>query len=190
MTSCELRAILRKVGISQSDLAQLIGITARAVSLWMTDDTKPVPGAVSAYANLLASLPENSRENELRRLKKGRMAMRDGMYGIGFRFGDAGGEGILTFEDGRVYGVDAGGARYDGTYVYNEVTGLTDVFVKVTFPPNGYSVFGIVHPYEWSIDVVASLNPKLDAGETMVKTSIGKELPARYRFLRDLPLAA
>jgi hypothetical protein len=43
--------------------------------------------------------------------------------------------------------------QYDGDYLFNEKTGLAEVDLKVTFPPNVKSVFGLAHPYEWSIGV-------------------------------------
>jgi hypothetical protein len=80
--------------------------------------------------------------------------------------------------------------RYDGEYLFDEPSGMADVKIKVTFPPNVKAVFGIVNPYEWSFDVTVKFNPKQNSGQLAVKTSIGKPLNARYVFLRDLPEAA
>ena len=59
-------------------------------------------------------------------------------------------------------------------------------FVKPLNDP----VFGIVNPYEWSIDVQASFDPSHDRGTLPVHTSLGAALAAEYTFLRTLPEAA
>ena len=116
--------------------------------------------------------------------------MRDGMYGITFQGQQGEGMGLLVFDSGRVYGTDTQGVRYDGEYVFDERSGLANVKVKIVFPPNVTAVFGISNPYEWAFDVTTSFNPKLNAGPLSVKTSLGKQVNAQYRFLRNLPDAA
>lgn len=191
MSSQELKKILSEIEVSQNELAYLIGITPRAVSLWMTEG-REVPGPAMAYARLLRNIPLGLRQAELSKLKQRRNEMRDGMYLISFENenGKAAGHGMLTLDSGNVCGADVGGARYDGTYSYNENTGLAEIICKVTFSPNAMSIFGIINPYEWSIDVTATINPKVDEGRTQVKTSLGKGARAVYKFLRALPLAA
>ena len=49
----------------------------------------------------------------------------------------------LIFDTGRVYGVDPAGGKYDGGYVYDENSGLADLRLKVTMPPNVPSVLGM-----------------------------------------------
>ena len=93
---------------------------------------------------------------------------------------------MLTFDNGRVYGVDTERGRNDGEYLFDEVSGLANVNLKVTMPANGMSVFGISNLYEWAIDVTASLDPKRDEGSVEVKNALGS-LRAQYRFLRALP---
>ena len=116
--------------------------------------------------------------------------MRNGIYQIAFQSPSDSGTGFLTFEDGVIYGVDVGGAKYDGDYTIDEATRLANVHLKVTYPAGGRSVFGIENPYEWSIDVTAPFDPKMDQGKTIVKTSVGRSLKAQYQFMRPLPVAA
>ena len=99
--------------------------------------------------------------------------MKNGMYVIGFE----GAIGILTFEDGVVYGVDQAGVKFDGGYVV-EGSGMVRVTIKVTYPPYVSTIFGVTNPYEWSIDVAALLDPAQDFGETSVETSIGPKSKA------------
>jgi DNA-binding transcriptional regulator YiaG len=190
MRGGDLKAVLAEVGLTQADFARLIEVTPRAIALWMADE-RQIPGPAEGYLRLFRLLPSNLRQIELNRLKAKGTSMRDGMFRIIFQ-GQTGsqkvvGMGVLIFENGRVYGSDTEAVRYDGTYVYNERSGLADVQIKVTFPPNVEAVFGISNPYEWAFDVTTSIDPKKDVGVAQVKTSLGKPITAQFAFLRSLP---
>lgn len=116
--------------------------------------------------------------------------MRDGMFGITFQGQQGAGMGLLIFDNGRVYGTDTQGVRYDGDYLFNEKSGLADVKLKVTFPANVRAVFGTSNPYEWAIDVTTTLDPKQNSGALTVRTSVGQPISAQFTFLRTLPEAA
>jgi len=189
MQSSDLRAALIELGITQADFARLIDITPRGVALWMADE-RTIPGPAEAYVRLMRLLPPNLRQVELGRLIQKGTAMRDGMFGITFQGQQGAGMGLLVFDNGRVYGTDTEGVRYDGEYLYNESSGLADVKLKVTFPPNVQAVFGISNPYEWAFDVTTKFDPKQKAGALVVNTSLGKPINAQFRFLRGLPEAA
>jgi hypothetical protein len=189
MSSEELEVVLAELGITQADFARLIGVTPRAIALWVADE-RSIPGPAEAYLRVLQLLPQNLRQVELNRLKQKGTTMRDGMYGISFQGQQGAGMGLLIFENGRVYGTDTQGVRYDGEYLYSESTGLADVKVKVTFPPNVRAVFGISNPYEWAFDVTTSFNPKQNSGPLTVRSSVGQPLNAQFVFLRTLPEAA
>lgn len=186
MLVSDLRDILEDVGLSQSAFARLIGVTPRAVTLWMSGE-RAIPGPAEAYARLLSLLPANLRQIELARLDDRRSDMRDGMYGVQYGSVAGAGLGVIILDTGRVYGADAGGCKYDGAYIYNEKTGLADLDLKLTFAPNAQAVFGIRNPYEWSINVKASLDPRVDVGNLQIKTEIGPSIQARYEYLRPLP---
>jgi hypothetical protein len=190
MTSTELKKLLVALELTQADFSRLIGMTPRAVNLWMTDVAREVPGPAAAYARLLVALPPNLRQVEFSRLKEGGTAMRDGMFGVTYRGQAGAGMAVLIFDSGHVYGTDVAKARYDGGYVFNESTGMVDVTIKVTFPPHVTSVLGIVNPYEWSIDVKTTFDPRLDSGHLNVATSVGQMLQAQFTFMRALPEAA
>lgn len=189
MTGADLKAILAELGITQAGFARLVSVTPRAVTLWVTDE-RSISGPAEAYIRLLLLLPPNLRQVELNRLKEKGTAMRDGMFGITFQGKQGAGMGVLVLDNGRVYGTDTEGVRYDGEYLFHEATGLADLKLKVTFPPNVASVFGISNPYEWSFDVTATINPKVKSGPVAVKSSLGLPLNAQYVFLRNLPEAA
>ncbi len=189
MTSDELKAALAELGITQADFARLIGVTSRAITLWVAEQ-RSIPGPAEAYLRVLQLLPQNLRQVELNRLKRKGTEMRDGMYGISFQGQQGVGMGVLIFENGRVYGTDTQGVRYDGEYLYSESTGLADVKIKVTFPPNVRAVFGISNPYEWAFDVTTSFNPKQNSGPLTVRSSVGQPINAQFVYLRTLPEAA
>ncbi len=94
---------------------------------------------------------------------------------------------MIILDNGRVYGADEAGVRYDGEYLFDESAGLADIKVKVTFPPNVRAVQGISNPYEWSFDITAKFDPRQNSGNIALKTSLGEPLNAQYVFLRGLP---
>jgi hypothetical protein len=187
MDSMQLKSRLTDLRLSQADVARLLGVTSRAVALWVGND-RPIPGPVVAYLRVLSLLPSNLLQLELSQLKGG--FMRDGMYRVRFQSPSDSGDGVLVFDSGRVWGTDIGNARYDGEYLVNDHTGKADVRLKVTFPANGMSVFGIKNPYEWSIDVTTILDPQHTRGQLTVQTSLQQALTAQYEFMRPLPDAA
>lgn len=189
MTGNELKRALAEISLSQADFARLVGVTSRAVALWMSEE-RSIPGPAEGYLRLFQVLPANLRQIELGRLKERGTPMRDGMYGITFQGRQSAGMGMLVFDAGRVYGTDTQGVKYDGEYIFNESTSRAEVKIKVTFPPNVVSVFGVSNPYEWAFDVTTSLDPKLNSGPLDVRTSIGQPLSAQYIYLRALPDAA
>jgi len=186
MLSNELKAFISELGISQADFARLVGVTSRAVTLWLAEE-RAIPGPVESYVRLLQVLPGSLKYIELGRLKEKGTGMRDGMYGITFQGQQGAGTGVLVFDNGRIYGTDTEGVRFDGEYVFHDTSGLADVKVKVTFPPNVTAVFGISNPYEWSFDVTTAFHPMRKSGPLPVKTSLGKVINAQFVFLRSLP---
>ena len=184
----DLKLALSELSISQVDLARLVGVTPRAVAMWIAGD-REIPGAVEAYIRLFGSLTVAQRQAELARLKDRRSTMRDGMYGVEYTASHGSGMACLVLDTGRVYGVDPLGGKYDGEYTYDENSGLADLTLKVTMPANVPSVLGIQNPYEWSIDARTKLNPKVDRGSLQVSTSVGRSIAASYRYLRPLPNA-
>jgi hypothetical protein len=70
-------------------------------------------------------------------------------------------------KNGRIYGSDTEGVRFDGEYLYDERAGLADVKIKVTVQPKVMTVFGVSNPYEWSFDVTSHLNPKKILGGSL-----------------------
>jgi hypothetical protein len=189
MTGHDLKTLLTEFELTQADFARLLGITLRAVALWVADE-RTIPMTVDAYVRVFRLLPLNLRQIELNRLKQKGTNMRDGMFGITFQGQHGKGMGVLIFDSGKVYGTDEAAVQYDGDYIFDEASGLVEVKVKVTYPPNVRAVQGIANPYEWSIIVETKFDPRQNAGALKLKTSLGQPLSAQYVFLRSLPEAA
>jgi hypothetical protein len=189
MMGHDLRAFLTEFELTQADFARLLGITLRAVALWVAGE-RTIPTTVDAYMRVFRLLPLNLRQIELNRLKQKGTNMRDGMFGITFQGQHGKGMGVLIFDSGKVYGTDEAAVRYDGDYIFDEGSGLVGAKVKVTFPPNVKAVQGISNPYEWSIIVETEFDPKQNSGTLTLRTSLGQPLDAQYVFLRSLPEAA
>jgi hypothetical protein len=189
MTPDELRFALVELGITQVELARLIDVTPRAITLWLGNE-RGIPGSVEAYIRLLKSLPQGQRQIELSRLNKGAPTMKDGIYHIEYEGTHGQGYAMLVFDGGRIYGSDALKGEYDGQYIANPTTGAVDVSLKVKMPPNAPSVLGIVQPFEWALEIRASMNPAQDSGVISVANNLRQPLRAHYQFMRALPLAA
>jgi hypothetical protein len=189
MTNIDLRMLLEELDLSYAAFARLVEVTPRAVTLWLSGD-RTIPGPAVAYLRAFKLLPLNLRQVELSRLKHRGTGMRDGMFGISFEGQHGAGDGVLVFDAGKIYGTDTEGVRFDGEYEFDEGTGRVHAKLKVTFPANVHSVFGVENPYEWSMDVTTSFDPRIDSGPLPVTTSLHQPLKAQYRYLRALPDAA
>jgi hypothetical protein len=193
MTASDLRASIGKLGLTQVGIARLLGVTARAVTLWLGEQ-RAIPGPVEAYLRLLTAAPEAIRLAEVQRFNESETTMRDGMYAIEYYSNDTGktmaGYGFVVFDAGKVYGGDPFGGSYNGEYAYNPTNGLADVKVKLTFPPGGMAVFGVSLPYEWSVEATTTFDPLANPGAAVLTTANAQTVRVGFRFVRALPDAA
>jgi hypothetical protein len=97
------------------------------------------------------------------------------------------GAGALVLDGGKAYGGDPFGGKYDGSYVYDDATGMANVRLKLTFQPGGVAVFGEGYPVEWSIDVTAAVDPRVEVGNTSFVTPHGQKVDVQYKYLHALP---
>ena len=186
----ELRAVLTRLDLSQADFARLLGVTPRSVSQWLAEDGKVVPGPAEAYLRLYGTMPEAARQVEIQRLREAQIGMRDGVFLVvyGSVFPDGGvteGWAMITLDRGKVFGADVMGGRYDGHYI------LVDVNVRVTFPPNVMSVMRVSNPYEWSLPLAVSFDPRLNEGTTSITNPLAGAPPlvVKFRYLRGIAAA-
>jgi transcriptional regulator with XRE-family HTH domain len=193
MTAADLRHSLERLGLAQATFARLLGVTTRAVTLWLSEH-RAVPPPVEAYLRLFNAAPNAVRIAEVQRFRESETTMRDGMYAVEYFSDDTGqrmaGYGFVIFDAGKVYGGDPAGGSYNGEYTYDPATGFADVSIKLTFPPDGIAVFGVSLPYEWSVNATASVNVAADPGTALLTTAHGQKVGVQFRFIRALPDAA
>ncbi|HEY1728116.1 MAG TPA: hypothetical protein VGG22_07075 [Candidatus Baltobacteraceae bacterium] len=193
MKASDLRASLHKLGFSQADFARLLGVTSRAVSMWLGEQ-RAVPPPVEAYLRLFTAAPEATRLAEVQRLSESELTMRDGMYAVEYYSNDTGqtlvGYGFVIFDAGKVYGGDPFGGTYNGEYTFDPATELVNVRIKLTFPPGAQAVFGAGPPYEWSVEATTSFLPQTTVGNALLVTTLGQTVNVSFRFIRPMPEAA
>ena len=112
--------------------------------------------------------------------------MKDGLYQLEFAGRNGAGIGVLIFENGRVFGSDAGFGKYDGTYTMNPATKMADIKLRVEMPAGSESILGPAQPFSWNVDVETSLDPTRDSDVISVRTNLGAA-QARYQYMRSLP---
>ncbi len=187
MSPADLRSALNALSLPQSDFAQLVDVTPRAVSLWLSGE-RAIPGPLTAYLRLLLSLPAGQREAEFSHLGLGGPTLRDGMYRFGYSVALAKrGEATLILDGGRIFGTDAGKSRYDGSYASNHESGMIEVRVRVELRAGETSVVGPAQPFDWILEAWGHLPPRTEQGETVFNTNLGTAIDVAYDFLRPLP---
>ena len=187
MSPADLRSALNLLSLAQSDFAKLVGVTPRAVSLWLSGE-RTIPGPLGAYVRLLLSLPIGQREAEFSHLGLGTATLRDGMYR--FRYSadsERRGEAVLVFDSGRVFGTDAGKSRIDGSYASNHEKGMIELRVRIELQAGEKSVVGPAQPFDWILEAWGYLRPHAEQGEAVFQTNAGMPVDVAYDFMRPLP---
>jgi hypothetical protein len=185
MNADELRQSLSSLAITQLDLARLLGVTSRAVSLWATDE-RGVPGPAAAYLRLLLALPKALQAKELATLKQEKSIMCEGMYLFTYQGHTGVGLGMIVLTDGHAFGTDTG-VQYDGTYAPSPTRpGFVDLQLKATVPPGIGLVQGVPpQPVEYRFDLNCTF-PARGSADLQIPTPFGA-VRAQVRFLRDIP---
>ena len=200
MTAAELRATLGILDLRQHQAARLLGVTVRAVGMWINEE-REVPGPVAAYFSLLGSLPAVLRLRELARIEENSEVF-DGMYLMEFSSGPSAGIappesglGVLIFQDGRIFGSDSH-LSYDGDYAPTGRSGEVTMKVRVSVPPgvNVQLIQGVMSGHEgFSFDVGPQNVALGNSGGAVltVMTPIGepdkRAVTVRLTKLRNLP---
>lgn len=186
MNSAELRVALADLRLSQVELAQLIRISPRAISLWLSGE-REVSGPTAAYLALLRSLPRALQVKEIARIRKEDPAIYEGLYRVDYVGSTGDGFGTLVLERGRAFGSDVGGVRYDGSYTPStDHPGCVNVHLHLTVPPNVPLVVGMpAQPMSYGFDIDCTFASR---GTTVVtvQTPFGPA-QGRIAFLRAVP---
>jgi transcriptional regulator with XRE-family HTH domain len=186
MMSEELREALNDLDLSQVELALLLGVTSRAVALWLSDE-RSVPGPVGAYLRLLKSLPKSLQVQERARLKYKETDMFDGMYQLQLK-GNAGATVVmLVIRKNQVFGSD-GAVNLDGTCEPSATKpGEAVLHLKITVPPNVALIMGkppVAHERRFDVEVAIK-----SQSETKVRMSTPDgDVRGTIALVREIPL--
>lgn len=94
---------------------------------------------------------------------------------------------MIVCDAGTIVGTDAAGCRYDGTYSFDDRTGILDALINVTVRPGVVLVAGArAGDREWSFDFRASFPRETSETPVLVRTPIG-QVNVVFRYLRSFP---
>ncbi len=191
MSEMNLKDVLVKLGLRQTELAKLIDVSARTVSLWATGETA-LPGPVGAYLRVLQLLTPVALKSELGRLQ-GRARMFDeGIYSLDYRveasdLAEGLGTALAVLRNGKILGSDRWGGVFTGRYEFDAPSGVNMVHVRMQVPPDGELVTGFAAgPAGALIDVTGAFDRAAPVAQTTVEVA-GQPVEVRLRYLGPLP---
>jgi transcriptional regulator with XRE-family HTH domain len=140
-----LKRILSHIGVTQVELAKLLGVSPRTVSLWATGEIS-LPGPVRAYLRMLQSADASVRTVELRRLTEQHGRISEGLYSISYKASGnpagSAGSALALVGDGRLIGADAWGGKFEGTYRFDTERRTYHLHIWLRVPPENETVTG------------------------------------------------
>lgn len=184
-----LKEILERLGLRQAELARLLSVSARTVSLWATGGT-PLPGPVVAYLRVLQYAGAEVVASELRRLKGRDKMFNEGIYGVSYKGEHMGlldgDSGLAVLRNGKILGSDRGGV-FMGRYEYDPVHEHNRVHVRMQVPPEGELVTGFsAGPGGAIIDIVAAFERAAPVAAAVVEVA-GRPVEIQLTYLAPLP---
>lgn len=187
-----LKDVLDRIGLKQVELAQLVDVSARTVSLWATGET-PLPGPVAAYLRVLQVLPPESRAVELRRISGRSKMIDEGLYNVEYRSsllcssdGDYG-SALAVLRNGKILGSDRWGAVFMGSYEFDPVQETNSVHLRLHVPPQGELVTGFAAgPQGAVIDVAGQFERAAPVSRTVAEVA-GQPVEVTMTYLGALP---
>lgn len=158
-----LKRILSHLGLTQTDLARLLAVSPRTVSLWATGEIN-LPGPVKAYLRMLQSADQSIRTVEFRRLSDSLGRISEGLYSISYQTtGESAGhsgDAVALVRDGRLIGADGWGGKFEGTYRFDSARRTYHFHMWLRMPPAGEAVTGASCDDQGAlIEVEAELDP-------------------------------
>jgi transcriptional regulator with XRE-family HTH domain len=190
MFSRSLKDVLDRLGLRQTELARLIEVSPRTVSLWATGETA-VPGPVAAYLRVLQMLPAEALQDELRRVKGRSKMMDEGIYGLEYRAEFMGetdtGSALAALRNGKILGSDTWGGVFMGSYDFDPVTEKNTVHLRLNVPPEGRLITGFAAgPDGASIDIVGSFERAAPVTKAVADVA-GRPVEVTMKYLGPLP---
>jgi len=190
MTSTTLKDTLNRLGLKQAELAQLLGVSSRTVSLWATGE-QALPEPVAGYLRLLERASGDTRETEFRRLAERASRFDEGIYRVSYR-GTARGEqesdtAVAVMRSGRIVGADRHGAVFRGSYDFNPALGTNNVHLRLEIPSGAMLVNGISGGTKGMvIDITAGFKRATPTAKTVVNVA-GAPIEIELAYIGPLP---
>jgi len=189
MTDQSLKVVLDQLGLKQAELARLLDVTPRTVSLWATGETA-LPGPVAAYLRVICGRPEVI-QSELQRLSGREKMLSEGIYGLTYRGeevdGSEGDQALAVLRNGKILGSDRFGGVFMGSYEFDMKREINRVHVRMQVPPEGELVTGFsAGPDGAILDIVGSFERAEPSARTIVEVA-GRPVEITLSYLGPLP---
>lgn len=184
-----LKGILDQLGLKQTELARLLDVSSRTVSLWATGETA-LPGPVAAYLRVVRSRPD-VLHLELKRLEGREKMLDEGIYGFTYKgehMGVLDGDSALAvLRNGKILGSDRAGGVFAGSYEYDSVNELNKVHVRMQVPPEGELVTGYAAGPDGAILDIAGNFQRAEPFSKAVIEVAGRPVEITLSYLGPLP---
>lgn len=190
MSDRGLRLALERLGLKQIELAELLSVSPRSVSLWATG-AAALPGPVAAYLRVAQSLPPAALAREIGRLGRRQRMLDEGIYSLNYRAEIAGradaDDALAVLRNGRILGSDRWGGMFTGSYEYDAATTTNTVHIRMQIPPGGRLISGYTAgPAGGTLDFVVSLERAAPVSTTTVDVA-GQSVAVELTYLGPLP---
>ena len=188
--SQSLKDILDRLGLKQAELARLLDVSPRTVSLWATGNTT-LPGPVAAYLRVLQAAGPEVLAAELRALTGRTKMLDEGLYGLVYRGEDGGlpdgGNALAVLRNGKIFGSDRDGGVFTGSYEFDPVNELNKVHVRMQIPPDGRLVTGYAAgPEGATLDIAGAFERAAPVASISVEAA-GRPIEVQLTYLGPLP---
>ena len=185
-----LKNTLQRLGLKQIELARLIDVSPRTVSLWATGDA-PLPGPVAAYLRLLSNLSTKERAAELARINGRQKMFDEGLYALRYTHAEKDqhetGSALAVLRSGKILGSDRWGGVFSGSYEFEPATETNTMHVRLSVPPDGELITGHqAGPEGATIDIVGTFVRATPLSTATVDVA-GNPVDIELTYLGPLP---
>ena len=185
-----LKRILERLGLKQLELAKLLEVNPRTVSLWSTGEIA-LPGPVRAYLRLLQTAGPETFATELARLDRCQSMFEDGLYCLSYasQAGEetASGDALAVLQAGRIVGTDRWGGRFQGCYRFDTATETNHFQMRLAVPPHAELVTGLAGGSEGAtVDVETVMDRAAPVSSAVIEIA-GQPVHVTLTYLGPVP---
>jgi transcriptional regulator with XRE-family HTH domain len=190
MSQATLRERLQRLGLKQTELAQLLGVSPRTISLWATGE-QALPGPAAGYLRLLEEASSATRDAEFRRLDDRNNQFDEGIYLVSYRGGARGqtdgDSAVAILRSGRIVGADRHGGIFRGSYDFDPSSSLNNLHLRLEVPPFGVLINGVSGGSKGlSVDIIGSFKRASPTTKTTVNVA-GVPVEIELTYVEPLP---